>query len=69
MRHQSVVIPVILASLMAAACDNGDTPDVPRTVPPTQKSNVTSIDVPAIAAPSAKPSKRIIRGEGPVYET
>jgi hypothetical protein len=71
MRYQSFVLPAIFVSMLAVACDNGgEDPGIPRTVPPTMKSTVTTIDAPAITAPSVKPGKQpIVQGTGPIYET
>jgi len=71
MRYQSFVLPAIFVSMMAVACDSGgEDPAIPRTVPPTMKSTITTIDAPAITAPSVKPSKPVaVQGTGPIYET
>ncbi|MDZ4868130.1 MAG: hypothetical protein SGI91_12485 [Alphaproteobacteria bacterium] len=71
MRYQSFVFPAILVSMFAVACDNGgEDPGIPRTVPPTMKSTVTTIDAPAITAPNVTPAKpSVVQGTGPIYET
>jgi hypothetical protein len=72
MRYQSLVFPGIFVSLLAVACDNGgEDPGVPRTLPPTMKSTITTIDAPAIKAPAMKPEKTppVVQGTGPIYET
>ncbi|MBL8782073.1 MAG: hypothetical protein JNL06_14150, partial [Alphaproteobacteria bacterium] len=52
MRYRSFVLPAIFVSMMAVACDSGgDDPAIPRTVPPTLKSTITTIDAPALPAP------------------
>jgi hypothetical protein len=71
MRYQKMIFPVIAISMLAVACDNGDNPpEIPRTVPPTLKSTITTIDAPAIKPQTVKPSKPpLVLGEGPIYET
>ncbi len=71
MRYRSFVLPAIFVSMMAVACDSGgDDPAIPRTVPPTLKSTITTIDAPAIPAPNVKRGQRpVVQGTGPVYET
>jgi hypothetical protein len=70
MRYQSMIFPVLSVMLVAVACDNGDNPEIPRTVPPTLKSTITTIDAPAITPQTIKPSKPpVVMGTGPIYET
>lgn len=71
MRTRSIIFPAFVVSLMAVACDNGgEGPDIPRTVPPTLKGSMTTIDVPAIMVPDEKPAKPpTVMGSGPIYET
>lgn len=72
MRYQSFVFPAIIVSMMAVACDSGgEDPGIPRTVPPTLKSTITTIDAPAITVPTVKPNKTppVVQGTGPIYET
>lgn len=70
MRYQSMIFPVLAISLLAVACDNGDNPEIPRTVPPTLKSTITTIDAPAITPQTIKPAKPpVVQGSGPIYET
>jgi hypothetical protein len=70
MRYTSMIFPVMATMLLAVACDNGENPDIPRTVPPTLKSTITTIDAPAIKPETIKPSKPpVVQGSGPIYET
>ena len=71
MRTRSIIFPTLMVSLLAVACDNGgEDPQVPRTVPPTLKGSLTTIDAPALTAPAEKPDKPpIVMGSGPIYET
>ncbi len=71
MRHRSIIFPMLAVGLLAVACDNGgEDPQIPRTVPPTLKGSLTTIDVPALAAPVEKPTKPpSVTGSGPIYET
>lgn len=71
MRHRSIIFPMLAVGLLAVACDNGgEDPGIPRTVPPSLKGSLTTMDVPAIAAPAKKPTKPpIAMGTGPIYET
>jgi hypothetical protein len=71
MRTRSIIFPTLAVCLLAVACDNGgDDPEIPRTVPPTLKGSLTTVDVPPITAPAEKPANPpVVMGYGPIYET
>lgn len=67
MRYLSIVFSALVLTILAVACDSGgDIPgrDIPRTVPP---AHVGSPVFPN-RAPLTRPSKRPVRGVGPILE-